>query len=292
MGTAMHSVPKVKELLSKYKLHYDMAFTERPWHASELAEETARSGYDAAIAMGGDGTVNEVINGLMQVRKKHDHRCALGVLCVGRGNDFAFGAGIPQDLEEGCRILAQGQKRNIDVGHVIVDGSSRGRYFGNGIGIGFDAVVGFEAAKMEHLHGFLSYLIAALKTLFLNFRAPSVQIECDDRNWTQSSLLISVMNGRRMGGGFMMAPQAEPDDGRLDLCIGGTAGRLHLLYLMTCFLKGTQNKSKLITTGRTRSITVKAIEGVLPAHADGETLCTEGRELKVELLPQQLEIIC
>ena len=89
-----------------------------------------------------------------------------------------------------------------------------------------------------------------------------------------------------------MAPQAEPDDGRLDLCIGGTAGRLHLLYLMTRFLKGTQAKSKLITIGRTQRITVKAIEGVLPAHADGETLCTEGHELKVELLPRQLEILC
>ena len=90
----------------------------------------------------------------------------------------------------------------------------------------------------------------------------------------------------------MMAPDAIPDDGQLDLCIAAQAGRLRLLGLMLRFMKGTQAESELIKTACASQISIKAIEGVLPAHADGETLCTEGRQLRLELLEKQLEIIC
>ena len=88
----------------------------------------------------------------------------MGILSVGRGNDFAFGVGVPRDLEAGCRTLAQNNRRTIDVGWVVGGLYPQGRYFGNGVGIGFDAVVGFEALKMKWLHGFPSYIVAALKT--------------------------------------------------------------------------------------------------------------------------------
>ncbi len=291
-GASLKAVPQVKALLNRQGLPFDVVVTERPWHAAQLAQDAVAQGFDVVVAMGGDGTANEVINGLMRTAEQGPLQSALGVLCVGRGNDFAFGAGIPRDLEEGCRILAQGKKRRIDVGRVTVDDSSESRYFGNGIGIGFDTVVGFEAAKMKHLQGFLSYLVAALKTLFFLFRALKIQIDCDGKAWDQSSLMVSVMNGRRMGGGFLMAPEAESDDGLLDFCIAGVAGRMRLLFLMTRFMKGTQGKSKIITTGRTVRISITALEGTLPAHADGETLCTEGRKLDVELLKNRLDVIC
>ena len=289
---AIKAVPQVKTLLNQYGLHFDIAVTERPWHAAQLAQEAVLKGFDVVVAMGGDGTANEVINGLMQAGEKGPLKSALGVLCVGRGNDFAFGAGIPRDLKEGCRILAEGKRRRIDVGRVTVDGSSESRYFGNGIGIGFDTVVGFEAAKMKHLRGFLSYLVAALKTLFFLFRALKIQIACEGDAWDQLSLMVSIMNGRRMGGGFLMAPEAEPDDGLLDLCIVGVAGRIRLLFLMTRFMKGTQAKSKIVSTDRSVRISITALEGALPAHADGETLCTEGRKLDVELLTSRLDVVC
>src|SRR3990172_5360976 len=198
----------------------DRVRTEGPMHAPELSERGAADGYDVVVAVGGDGTANEVINGLMRAQEAAAGPIpAMGVLCVGRGNDFAFGAGIPIDLQEGCRALAAGRRTRIDIGRVAGGLFPDGRFFGNGVGVGFDAVVGFEALKMKRLHGFASYVVAALKTIFLYFRAPLVRLEIDGQSHTQRALMVSIMNGRRMGGGFMMAPSGRNDDGLFDLFI-------------------------------------------------------------------------
>ncbi|MGD9100984.1 MAG: diacylglycerol kinase family lipid kinase [Anaerolineae bacterium] len=287
-GAGARAVPIIEQTLSSYGLDFDLVHTERPWHAAELAQQAATGGYNVVVAVGGDGTANEVLNGLVQAAHEG---VVMGVLSVGRGNDFAFGAGVPPGLAAGCQALAQGQRRTIDVGRVTGGLYPQGRYFGNGVGIGFDAVVGFEALKMKRLHGFLSYVVAALKTIFLYYRAPLVRIEYDGQTITQASLLISIMNGRRMGGGFLMAPHAEMDDALFDLCIARQVGRARILSLIPRFMKGTQATQESIQTGQTRRIVVSATEGVLPAHADGETLCTEGQQLTVELLPQQITLI-
>ncbi len=290
-GAALQAVPETESLLKNLKVDFDIVYTERPWHAVELARKAAADGFDVVAAMGGDGTVNEVINGLMISAGEDPSKAALAVLTVGRGNDFAFGAGLPIDLEKDCQILAEGKRRQIDVGRVFVDGASEGRYFGNGIGIGFDAVVGFVAVKQKRLQGFLGYLVAALKTLFLYFKAPTVQMRFNDEEKGQAALMISIMNGQRMGGGFMMAPDGIMNDGQLDLCIAGAPGKMQTLALMLKFMNGSQAQSPFIRTDRTRKISIEALEGVLPAHADGETLCEEGKRLDVEILPGRLEII-
>ena len=176
-GMGAQAVPLIREALDAQGLHYDLVCTERPWHAAELAQEAAKSGYDVVVAAGGDGTLNEVLNGLILAKQAGVDGVALGALSVGRGNDFAYGGGIPHELTEGVRVLAQGQRRTIDVGRVEGGFYPQGRYFGNGVGIGFDAVVGFEAAKLKHVHGFLSYMIAAIKTIFLYAKAPVLRIE-------------------------------------------------------------------------------------------------------------------
>lgn len=291
-GDGERTVPLVEEMLRGHGLDFDLVRTERPWHAAKLAQQAAMDGYDVVVAVGGDGTANEVLNGLMQAKQAGDHDdVALGVLSVGRGNDFAFGVGVPRDLAAGCRALAQGHRRTIDVGRVVGGLYPQGRYFGNGVGIGFDAVVGFEALKMTRLHGFPSYIVAALKTIFLYYRAPLVRLEYDGQTDTLPALMVSIMNGRRLGGGFMMAPQAEVDDGLFDLCIASQVSRARILSLIPRFMNGTQATQKSIQTAQTRRIVVTAVEGVLPAHADGETLCTEGQQLIVELLPRQVKIL-
>lgn len=265
--------------------------TECSWHAADLAQEAVAAGYESVVAVGGDGTANEVLNGLMRARQAGAGTCAMGILCVGRGNDFACGLGIPTDLEAGCQALAQGQRRMMDVGRVVGGLYPEGRYFGNGVGIGFDAVVGFEAVKMTRLHGFPSYLVAVLKTVFLYYKAPLTTIEYDGQTITQPSLMVSIMNGQRMGGGFMMAPEGKPDDGLFDLCIAREVSRARIFGLIPHFLRGTQATQEPIQTGRVRRVVVTAVEGVLPAHADGETLCTDGRRLELEILPRQIEVI-
>jgi diacylglycerol kinase (ATP) len=291
-GTGERTVPFVERTLRDYGLDFDLARTERPWHAAELAQQAAANGYRVVVAVGGDGTANEVLNGLMQAKQAGvQDRVAMAVLSVGRGNDFAYGVGVPHDLAAGCRMLAQDRRRTIDVGRVVGGLYPQGRYFGNGIGIGFDAVVGFEALKMTRLHGFASYLVAVLKTVFLYYTAPLVRIECGEQTITQPSLMVSIMNGRRMGGGFMMAPQGKMDDGLFDLCIAHQVSRARIFALIPHFIKGTQATQEPIKTGQAQRVVVTALEGVLPAHADGETLCVEGRELAVELLPRQIEFV-
>ncbi len=290
-GAGAEAVNRICQLFTQNLFEFDLTTTERPWHAVELTRQAVKDGFDVVVAAGGDGTINEVINGLVQAQKAGEGRAALGVLTVGRGNDFAFGMGIPADLEAGFQAIVADQRRKIDVGQVVGGMFPEGRYFGNGIGIGFDAVVGFEALKLKRLHGFASYIVAALKTIFLYFQGPRVKIQLEDEAFDLPALMVSVMNGRRMGGGFMMAPNGIPDDGQFDLCIARQVSRLKIFGLIGQFMAGTQANHPAILTKKAARLTVTALEGVLPAHADGETLCTEGTQLKLEILPQQLDLI-
>ena len=291
-GTAAEAVPDLDRFLREHNMDFDLVLTERPEHAVELAEQAALDGFDVVVVAGGDGTANEVLNGLMLAKQAGADGVALGMIAIGRGNDFAFGVNVPQGLEEGCRVLLEDFRSSMDVGLVTGGLYPEGRYFGNGVGIGFDAVVGFEALKMTRLQGFLSYIVAAVKTIFLYYKAPLVRIEFDGKTEEKYALMVSIMNGRRMGGGFMMAPESGIDDGLLDLCIAEQVSKARIFALIPRFMAGTQASQPSIQTGRTRSIVVTALEGSLPAHADGETLCTEGEQLNVEILPRQIEIIC
>jgi diacylglycerol kinase (ATP) len=287
-GAGGKSVPAIRQYLDDRGMAYELLQTERPGHAIDLAEGAAKAGCNTVVGVGGDGTANEIICGLMQSQGG----VCMGMLAVGRGNDFAFGAGIPKGLEAGFRVLSEDYRKKIDIGRVMGGDYPDGRYFGNGVGIGFDAVVGFEALKMTRLTGFLSYIVAALKTIFLYYQAPVVHIEYDGQELKLPALMVSIMNGRRMGGGFMMAPDADQADGLLDLCIARQVSRGRIFTLIPHFMKGDQAKQAPITTARARQVQVTALQGVLPAHADGETLCVQGKQLAIELLPSRLELIC
>lgn len=285
------AVPEIERLAHENQLSYTLTLTEYPGHAIELARQAAIAGIDVALAVGGDGTSNEVLNGLMQAYNQGYKNTSLGIIAIGRGNDFAYGFGIPAGIQPGFQVLQMGNSFKMDVGRIIGGDYPQGRYFGNGVGIGFDAVVGFEALKLSYLHGFLNYIVAALRTIFLFFNAPVMKIDYDDDRLTQPALMVSIMNGKRMGGGFMMAPAAQQDDGLLDLCIAGQFSRLGILAMIPRFMKGTQATQPQIKTGRAAKIHVIALEGSLPVHADGETICTAGKELSIEIIHQPLTIL-
>jgi YegS/Rv2252/BmrU family lipid kinase len=285
-GAGERVIPRIVRLLREHGLSFDLVRTERPWHAAELARQAVVSGYRTVVAVGGDGTSNEVLNGLMAAREAGEGEAAMGVLCVGTGNDFAYGMGIPLDLEEGCAALARGRTRRVDVGH------ARGfRYFGNGIGIGFDAAVNVVASRLRRLRGFLVYLIAVLRTLLFYYRAPLTRVELDDQTLEQPALMISVMNGRRMGGGFLMTPFSRPDDGLFDLCIGRKMSQLEMLSFVPRFMKGTQVGDPRVTMARSRRVRVTVRDGTQVVHADGETLALDVRELDLEVVPQALRVV-
>jgi YegS/Rv2252/BmrU family lipid kinase len=289
-GAGLTLEPDIDHFLRELGLSFDLTVTEKIGHGIELAEEAARQKYDILLAVGGDGTVNEVINGLMHSKHKGHKPPALAVLPIGRGNDFAFGMGVPKLWQDAARTLVNAERHPLDIGIAKGEYYPEGRYFGNGVGIGFDAVVGFVAAKSK-LTGFMAYLVAAIKTIFLFFHAPTIKLELDDQTITQPDLMVSIMNGRRMGGTFMMAPNSKHDDGLFDLCIAGQVSRLKIFGLIPHFMKGDQATQKAVKTVRSRKVIATAVEGTLPAHADGETLCEKGHQLTIELLPAELEII-
>jgi diacylglycerol kinase (ATP) len=289
-GAGARLAPEIKAELARLELDFDAVVTERPGHGIELAQQAAADGFDIVVAVGGDGTTNEVLNGLMHAKTASLGNPALAVLPIGRGNDFAFSMHIPTDWKAAAQTLKNGVKKPLDIGLAKGERYPEGRYFGNGVGIGFDAVVGFVAAKSK-LSGILSYLVAAIKTISLYFDAPTIQLQLDDQTITQPFLMVSIMNGRRMGGSFMMAPQSKNDDGLLDLCLASQVSRMGVIGLIPKVMSGTQAGHPAIRYVRTRKLTATAVKGTLPAHADGETLCEEGHELHIELLPGQMDLV-
>jgi diacylglycerol kinase (ATP) len=290
-GFAEKVIPEIEAGLCKHSLEYKLVRTERPWHAAEIAESAAQDGYDVVVVASGDGTANEALNGLMRARKQGYTKTALALLPVGTGNDMSYGLGIRGDLDKNIETIVKNQRKKIDIGLVQGGDYPEGRYFANGVGIGFDAAVGFVAVRVPWVRGLLAYMIAVIQTVFIYYKSPTVEISYNEISYTQPSLMISIMNGQRMGGGFYMAPQGDPSDGHFDLCIASEASRLRIFGLVPYFLKGTQASQPEITTGRTDKITIKALKRTLPAHCDGETLCEHGQELSVEIIPAAIEFV-
>jgi YegS/Rv2252/BmrU family lipid kinase len=291
-GKAGQHREEIEGLLRAAGANYDVKLTERVGHATELARAAGSEGYTVAVAGGGDGTVNEVINGLIQAGTEGKPVCELGVLPVGRGNDFSYGADIPSSLADSIAVLVGSYKRPLDVGLIKGGDYPEGKHFGNGIGVGFDTIVGLEAAKMRRVQGFMAYVFGALKTFIIYPLAPKVKVSFNGSTIEQKSHQISIMNGKRMGGTFFMAPQARNDDGQLDLCMAGELSRSSMISLMVHYTKGTQAQHPSIKIDRSQLYQISAPEGGLIVHADGETICTNGTALSVQCLPGKLTIRC
>ena len=290
-GAAGRQVERLTSLLRERGLESSLELTTGPWHAAELARAAARGGFDTVAAAGGDGTGNEVINGLMAAQGESGAAPAFAILPIGRGNDLAFGMGVPHDLDAAVAALAAGRTRAFDVGRVSGGDYPDGRYFGNGVGIGFDTLVGLEAARMKRLSGAAAYACAAIKLLAVYADAPLVRLRHDGGEIVRRAAMVSLMNGRRMGGAFHMAPGAATDDGLLDVCIAERTGRARMLGLFVRYVRGTQAASRFVTSARTTRVAVEALAGSLAVHADGETICTGGDAIEVECLPRRLSVV-
>jgi YegS/Rv2252/BmrU family lipid kinase len=290
-GKGALAIPLIEQELTRLGLDFDLVRTERVGHAIQLAHAAVLEGYQVIVAAGGDGTVNEVLNGLMEARKESENRPALGILCSGRGNDFAPCLNIPEELPAAMQVLKDDQRRMIDIGRVRGGNFPLGRYFANNVGVGFDAIGTIEVAKLPEW-GILSYLIAILKTIFLFYKGPTVRLDYDDQTLTTSTLMLLTMNGKRMGTGFKMAPEAKPDDGLFDLVIVRQVSRLRIFGLIPHFMKGTQGSQPEVRTLRAARVAITAVAGALPAQSDGEIICVDGTRLDIELLPKQVEVVC
>jgi YegS/Rv2252/BmrU family lipid kinase len=267
----------------------DWRGTEYPGHATEIAAQAAD--YQTVAALGGDGTVHEVVNGLMQIAP--ERRPRLGVVPIGSGNDFAFGAGVPltNPLEAVQRIF-RGLPRVLDVG-LIRDGNGRSAYFHNTVGIGFDAAINIRSRSITYLYGFVMYLTATLQTIAFNFEAPHMRVQHDDGVIEQPVMMLTLGNGPRAGGGFYTTPAAQMDDGLFDFIYVQQLSRLRILQLLPKVMQGTHIHEPDVTSKRTTRLVVDA-DRALPIHIDGELFAPyelNVRHVEINLIPQALQVM-
>jgi len=289
MGNAWTVANDLRPIIAEYG-NADWSGTVYPTHATELAQQAGEDGYDMVIAIGGDGTCHEVVNGLMKVSKRK--RPILGVVPVGSGTDFAHAIGIPMQSDHALAHALKGEPSTIDIG-LMTDENGRQEFFDNSIGIGFDAVVTIRSHKLPLLRGFLMYLTAVIQTIILNHEPSTMKLNADGETWEQSNLMVAVCNGPREGGGFMIAPEAKNDDGILHYMMIAKCSRPMMFRLVPEVMNGTHGRFDLVKMGTCQKFSLTS-ELPVYIHADGEIYTSFGsnlHKLDFEILPSALKVI-
>ena len=270
----------------------DWRGTEYPAHATAIAATAADDGYETVVAMGGDGTVHEVINGLMRIPA--ERRPRLGLVPIGSGNDFAGGSKLAEigNLQNAMRQVFAGKERRVDVA-VIRDGAGRSEYFDNTAGIGFDAAVNIRSRKIRLIHGFMMYLTATLQTIALNFDAPHMKVSYDGGALDQAIMMLTVGNGPREGGGFITTPGSLLDDGCLEFVYVDQVSQMRMLQLLPKFTSATHIGERDVHLLRTTKLSIDA-DRDLPIHVDGELFApyeANVRHVEVEVVPGAIRLV-
>jgi YegS/Rv2252/BmrU family lipid kinase len=250
--------------------------TSRPKEALQIARRAAEEA-GCVVAVGGDGTAHEVVNGIAGTDVR------FGLVPVGSGNDLACALGIPGAVDGALDVLARGRSARIDLARFD------GRWFANSLGLGFEAQVTLESLRIRHLRGFAIYLWALAKAL-RRLRCPELLVETDDARFEGRRLLVCVGNGPRVGGGFRLTPDANPRDGLLDVCLVRAMNRLQVLRTLPRSFDGSHVHDPAVTIVRTRRLAIESSDG-FPFHADGEIVEVNCRRLSIEVVPGALEVI-
>jgi len=244
--------------------------TKAPGEAGRLAREAAASGYELVVGVGGDGTLSELLNGLLGTG------VPCGIIPCGTGNDFASFVGLSGNLGTAVRQLLDGSPRRIDMGRFV--GSSR--YFINSVGVGFDARI---AERINRRRRVTSGLWAYLPTIFAELVrcAPlSATVEVDGQRYEDDWLLVVVANGYSYGAGFKIAPQARCDDGLLDVVLVGMRGRLAVLRALPRVRRGAHTSDPKVTMLRAQHVTIQT-DQPSPALVDGDVRAQTPLEIEV-----------
>jgi len=281
--------PGIKHLIERTGLSFDSRFTEGRGHAIELARTAVNDGCRYLVAVGGDGTIHEVANGLLQAPVSE--RIALGIVSTGTGSDFSRSVGTSRDYGQACSALISTERRAIDVGLLEYhhEGRSFRRYFLNAAGIGFDAAVVEATERMpKYFGGTIPYLVGLARSM-LSYRNKTVDFEIGGGAPERAKVLGMVMaNGGYFGGGMFIAPEARLDDGLLDVVIVGDFGKLELAKVFPRVYKGTHLEYPKVRLERGSWIRVESPQRFL-VHADGELL-GEG-PVSLSILPQGIQLV-
>jgi len=279
---AQAAIPEIEQTCHKIGLDYELAVTDGPEHGIELAREAALTGFSPIVAAGGDGSINEVVNGLMQAAGD-GVAGPFGVIPLGSADDFADMLGLEKEIETACRVIQTGHTRTIDLGCV------NGRFFDNNSAIGLEPMVTITQAAMKRVKGTPRYILAALKTIF-SHKDWHARLTWDDGEYEGPIALVSVGNTRRSGGAFFMTPRAEPDDGFLDFVFTGKMKRLQLLRLLPTTFDGRHVEHPKVDYARTNRLTIEC-DPLTPIQADGELFDLAATRIEYTILPARLRVI-
>lgn len=273
--------PEIEAAFAATGLAFDISETERPGEATALAETAVAEGYDAVVAAGGDGTISEVVNGLMRAAGD-GVTVPLGILPIGSANDFPQMVAIPLDLETAVQVIAVGKTRQIDVGRV------NDHYFDNNSAVAMEPMITLEQMAITKVQGELRYLLALVKGLF-KLKAWQMSIRWDDGGYDGPAYLLSVCNSARTGG-FDMAPGAVVDDGLLDVVFAPQIPMRQVLAVLAGLLRGRHIYHPAVTFVRTRELHLTSEPGT-PLHADGEILGESVTVVDYQVLPGKLTLL-
>ena len=256
--------------------------TRRAGEAEDVAARAASDGTERVIAVGGDGTVQEVVNGLMAAATGS---AGMGIMPVGTGNDLARSLGLPRQPADAWSVAVGIQTRRIDVARA--SGPSGARWFASAGGIGFDAqVAAAMATRSGWQRGAAGYLVTTLSEL-RRFSNRRVRLTIDDDTGEYAVLFVAIANGAYYGGGMRIAPDAATDDGALDVCIVGDITRMAAIRQLPNLYRGTHVNHPAVAVTRARRVRIEGGPETL-AHLDGEPF--GGLPLEVELVASRLTV--
>jgi YegS/Rv2252/BmrU family lipid kinase len=250
-------------------LKFEVQFTDAPGHAADLAKQAADAGASTVVCAGGDGTVNEVVNGLMAVEEKL--RPALAIIPCGTGTDFARGLNLPRDLDAIASMLKACKTKSIDVGLVsfVRAGQALSRYFINIAGLGFDGEVSDVVNRQGKRGGSAAYFLTVFKVLagYQNKHARVTLVEPDksERVIDDEFNLIAVSNGRYFGGGMLVSPHADPFDGLFHVIVIKAMGRAEFAANFPKVYRGTH-----LSHSKVSEYLVSEVRVDLLPHPQGE----------------------
>jgi diacylglycerol kinase (ATP) len=292
-GRARRLWLQAAEVLAATGIEYELAETRAPNEAMRLAEGAAER-CSTVIVAGGDGTVHEVVNGLM--RAPAAVRPALGVLPLGSGDDYAKmlpplspGAARPH-WRSAVAAIALGRTRAHDVG-VIRDGEGGERFFANGMDVGFGAHVARNIAAVPHWVTGLGAYLAAIARTMLRYPELEVRLQFDGgAPFEHRSTIMAIMNGRCFGGSFWACPEARADDGLLDVLLADVVTRAQILRLVPKLMRGRHVGEPVLRMLRARKVSIESASPLV-IEADGELPPLDGRCLEIEVVPGALRVL-
>ncbi len=270
----------ISEILTAHKKEFEIFHTKEPGHGIELAQKALEDGWSAVVAVGGDGTVGEVLNGVM--RGEEGERCCFGFIPIGTGNDFARSLNIPLNLEEATKVLLKPGKKVMDIGR------EREGFFAIITGLGFPAEVMAQAnAYGGPLRGSLVITWCVLKTI-KELKAEAVELTVDGEREELLAKAIFVLNTPFTGGGLQIVPHAVIDDGFLDIAVMGDISKAGLAVTLPKAYKGKHVGHPAFSFHRGKKVSIQT-EKPLRKLFDGNVYGQS--PLEAEILPQALSVL-